>query len=239
MSQQRGRSVLISQLSILFISLVSTLIPEYSLWVFFIYFIVLSIFMFRTSRRLLKIPSARELGSPLFKEKNALQIAMLDKILIDELRKQFTSSFTFMLFTLILLFVFPIYRGFIWPLTYYTLITIINNEVVVKFIAFLVMYEVFFGVLTLIRIKMMGRLSASTILVANTYTVYRNGVVVNDRFYIDFNPNYCYEYDPKRRFIEIRDRKGGSMRIRLYSESISELYDKIKDVKIENCIENK
>jgi len=239
MSQQPRRSVLISQLSILFISLVSTLIPEYSLWVFFIYFIILSILMFRSSRRLLKIPSARELGSPLFKERNALKIAMLDKVLIDELRRQFTSTFTFMLFTLILLLVFPIYRSIIWPLTYFTLIEIIDNDLIVKFIAFLIMYEVFFGVITLIRIKMMGRLTASTILVANTYTLYRSGVVVNDRFYIDFNPNYCYEYDPKRRFIEIRDRKSGSMRIRLYSESISELYDKIKEVKIENCVESK
>ncbi len=231
----RRMTILTSQLSIVFISFVSAFIPQYYMYVFLIYFVVLMFIMFRTTKAWSKIPPQRELGSPLFKEGNALKIAMFDKLLMNELKKQAMASMSLLLLTLVVIFIFPLYRGLIFPLTVAVLSSMIDSEIIVIFLAFLIMYEFIFGILTLLRIMIMSRIRASNIMLPQNYIVYKKGIVLNDKFFIEFSNKYCFEYDGKRRYVEIRDRGRGSTRIRLYTDATSELKDKIRELGVLEC----
>jgi len=112
----RKTSILIGQLSILFISLVTAFIPQYYTYVFIIYFIIIMFFMFRSTRKMSKIPPQKELGAPLFKENAAVKIAMTDKILTAELKKQFTASMSMLMLTFLVFILFPLYRNYIFEL---------------------------------------------------------------------------------------------------------------------------
>ncbi len=231
----RRTNILISQLSILFISLVTTLIPQYYIYVFLIYFIVLMFIMFRTTRAWTKIPPQKELGAPVFKERNAMKVAMLDKLLMDELKKQAMASMSLLMLSIIVLIIFPLYRATIFPLTYYALKLVLNNELLVTFLSFLIMYEFIFGFLSILRILVTSRSKASNIMLPQNYVIYKSGIVLNDKFFLRFSNEYCYEYNAKRRYVELRDKSRGTTRIRLYTDAVSELYDKIKESGLTEC----
>lgn len=232
----RRTNILIGQASILFISIVTTFIPQYYFYVFFIYFLIIMFIMFRTTRTWTKIPPLKELGSPIFKERNAMRVAMLDKFLMTELKKQAMASMSLLLLTMILLVIFPIYKATVFPLTYYVFEQVFENELLATFLAFLVMYEFIFGFLTLLRMIVMSKVKASNIMLPQNYVIYRSGMVLNDRFFVRLGSDYCYEYDGKRRFVEIRDKSRGSTRIRLYTDAVSELREKIRELGVVECV---
>ncbi|MCD6196092.1 MAG: DUF2208 domain-containing protein [Staphylothermus sp.] len=233
----RKTSILIGQLSILFISLVTAFIPQYYTYVFIIYFIIIMFFMFRSTRKMSKIPPQKELGAPLFKENAAVKIAMTDKILTAELKKQFTASMSMLMLTFLVFILFPLYRNYIFEPMHGFLSSIISNPIVVNFLDFFIMYEFVFGILTVLRIVIMNRMSQYNIMLPQKFVVYRKGIITNDRFFIEFSKDLCYIYDLKRHFIELRSRTNKSLRIRLYTDSTSELLNKIKDLGVDPCEE--
>lgn len=234
----RKTNILISQFSILFISLVTTIIPEYYIYIFLLYFVIMMFIMFRTTKAWTKIPPQKELGSPIFKEKNAMKIAMLDRVLMDELKKQAMATMSLLLLTIMVLIIFPLYRATIFPLTNYFMRSIFENELLALFFSHLIMFEFIFGFMSLLRILIMSKSRVSNIMLPQNYIVYRSGIVLNDRFFIRFVNNYCIEYNVKRRYVELRDKSRGASRIRLYSDSVSELYDKIKQIGLVECNES-
>lgn len=231
----RRTNILISQLSILIISLVSTFIPQYSFFVFLIYFIVLMFIMFRKTRVWSKPPSQRDLGSPLFRESSAFKIAMFDKILIDELKKQARASMVLMITTLLVLVILPLYRGIVFPLTSMLFSIIFDNPIIVLFLSFLVMYEIIFGLMSLLRSLTLSRSGLFNLMLPQSFILYRNGIVLNDRLYIGLTHDYCYEYNSERRFVEIKNRSRQSAVIRLYTDAVSELRDRIRDIGLKDC----
>jgi len=237
MSQpSRKFNIFLSQLSILFISLVTAFIPQYYIYVFLAYFVIVMFILFRRTRVWSKIPSSRELGSPLFKEANAIRIAMLDAELMVEVKRQAMASLSLFMLTLVVLVVFPVYRATVFEITYSVLHSITGSELIALFLAFLLMYEVLFGILTLARMAVLSRLKYSNILLAQNYTIYRSGMVINDRFFIKLEiDRYCYEYDSKRRFVELREKRREGVRIRLYTDAVSELRDKIAELSFKSC----
>ncbi len=233
----RRTSILTSQLSILFISLVTAFIPQYYTYVFIIYFIIIMFFMFRSTRKMSKTPPQKELGAPLFKESAATNIAMTDKLLTAELKKQFTASMSMLMLTLLVFILFPLYRNYIFEPMHGFLSSIISNPMIVNFLDFFIMYEFVFGILTALRTVIMNRMGQYNIMLPQKFVVYRKGIITNDRFFIEFSKDLCYTYDLKRHFIELRSRTNKSLRIRLYTDSTSELLNKIKDLGVDPCEE--
>ncbi len=233
----RKTSILIGQLSILFISLVTAFIPQYYTYVFIIYFIIIMFFMFRSTRKMSKIPPQKELGAPLFKENAAVKIAMTDKILTAELKKQFTASMSMLMLTFLVFILFPLYRNYVFEPMHSFLSSIISNPIIVNFLDFFIMYEFVFGILTVLRIVIMNKMSQYNIMLPQKFVVYRKGIITNDRFFIEFSKDLCYTYDLKRHFVELRSRTNKSFRIRLYTDSTSELLNKVKDLGVDPCEE--
>jgi len=232
----RKFNIFLSQLSILFISLVTAFIPQYYVYVFLAYFVIVMFILFRRTRVWSKIPSSRELGSPLFKETNVVRIAMLDAELMVEVKRQAMASLSLFMLTLLVLVVFPVYRATVFEITYSVLHSIAGNELIALFLAFLLMYEVLFGILTLARMAILSKLKYSNILLPQNFTIYRAGIVLNDRFFVRLESDkYCYEYNSKRRFVELRENKREGIRIRLYTDAVSELRDKIAELGIKSC----
>lgn len=226
---------IISQISIVLMALVSTFLPpSYRIIVFILYFIVIMGITFRRARTWSKMPPQKELGSLLFKEANATKIAMTDKELISELKKQVTASMSLLLLSFLVIILFPLYNSTIYPLTQLLFSTLFENEVLANFLTILVMYEFIFGILFLLRSLVMRKYKFSNIMLPQSFAVYRKGVVLNNRFFIEFSQNYCYEYNPKRRYVELRDKRSG-MRIRLYTESSSTLNSRIAELGLANC----
>ena len=233
----RRTSILTSQLSILFISLVTAFIPQYYTYVFIIYFIIIMFFMFRSTRKMSKIPPQKELGAPLFKENAATNIAMTDKLLTAELKKQFTASMSMLMLTFLVFILFPLYRNYVFEPMHGFLSSIISNPMIVNFLDFFIMYEFVFGILTALRTVIMNRMGQYNIMLPQKFVVYRKGIITNDRFFIEFSKDLCYTYDLKRHFVELRSRTNKSLRIRLYTDSTSELLNKIKDLGVDPCEE--
>jgi len=232
----RKFNIFLSQLSILFISLVTAFIPQFYIYVFLAYFVIVMFILFRRARVWSKTPPSRELGSPLFKEANAIRIAMLDAELMVEVRRQAMASLSIFMLTLIVLVIFPAYRATVFEITYNVFNSVTGSELIALFLAFLLMYEVLFGILTLARMAVLSKLKYSNILLPQNYTVYRAGMVINDRFFIKLESDkYCYEYNSKRRFVELRENKREGVRIRLYTDAVSELRDKIAELGFKSC----
>jgi len=238
MSQpSRRTNILISQISILLISIVTAFIPQYYIYIFIIYFIILMAIMFRTTRRMSKIPPQKELGSPLFKEKDAMKIAMFDKNLVDELKKQAMGMMSLLFMTFLLLIIFPLYRATVFELTLYYFYQLLGEEsIYAVFLSFLLMYEFIFGLMSLLRMLVMKRTGSVNIMLPQTYVVYHKGMVFNERFYLEFSSNYCIDVNEDRRYVEIRDRRG-VQRIRLYTSSLSELRDRLRTVGLQQCMD--
>ncbi len=236
----RKTMFLTSQLSILFISFVTAFLPQYYFMIFIIYAVILTgitfYFSFKGSRGMMKIPPQRELGSPLFKENDATKIAMLDKTLVEEFKKQATASFSMLLLMLLLIIIFPFYRATILPVSMDAFSKIFKDQTIVLFLSFLIMYEFIYGFLTFLRTFFIGRKTqfSTNLMFPQNYIVYRRGIVMNNRFFIELSDRYCMEYDRDRRYVELRDTTS-KLRIRLYTDSISELYDKLRSLGINKC----
>jgi len=231
----RIRGIVVSQLSILLISAVAAFIPQYSIYIFLAYFAIMTLIMFRRARIGMKAPSTKELGSPIFRESNATRIAMLDAELIAELRGQALASMILLMSSLSLLIIFPIYKATVFNITYEVFKKIIEHEVLALFLAFLLMYEILFGLLSIIRFLVMSRAKFSNILLPQNYALYRSGVLINDRVFLKITANYCYEYNHKRRYVELRSVGKDPTRIRLYTDAASELRDKVRELGLSEC----
>lgn len=231
----RKSTILIGQVSILLISLVTAFAPQYYLYFFILYFIIIMAFMFKSTRKMGKLPPQKELGAPLFKENNAMKIAMSDKLLTDELKKQALASMGLLFMTLLVFILFPLYRTFVLPVVHDFLTGTLGDDVIVRFLDFLIMYEVIFGILTGMRIVLMSKTAAMNIMIPQKFVLYRKGLVTNDRFFIELSKDLCYNADTKRHFVELINRKQQGMRIRLYTDSTTELIERIKSLEVEKC----
>ncbi len=233
MYQQPSRktTILMSQLAIVFMSVVTSFFPQYYLIAIILYMVVIFVIMSYTTTRKSR-PRPEELKNPIFKELKAAKIAMLDKELSKELMKQMkTSMATFV--TLPLVFIlFPLYMNYLSPIVDSILSQYIENEVFIRFISFLIMYEFIFGVLSLVRMLVSTRYKPINIMFPQQYIVYPTGIYADNRFFVRFSNDQCFKYDPKRHYIEIVSERNPAFKIRLYSENISRLREKLLDKKI-------
>ncbi len=228
MSQQPSKlqMILMSQIAIILMSLVTTFFPQYYLVVIILYtIIILGLTSYSATRK--SKASPEELKNPIFREQNAMKIAMLDKNLSKELMKQMkVTMMTFI--TLPLVFIlFPLYRGNVEPIVSEALRSMLENESLATYLNFLIMYEIIFMVLNIVRIATMKKFKPINIMLPQQYIVYRAGVLANNKMFIRFSEEQCFNYNPKRHYVEILSPKNPGFKLRLYSDNIGRLRDKL------------
>ncbi len=184
-----------------------------------------------------KIPPKNELGAPLFKENGAIKIAMNDELLTQELKKQAMGSMGLLMLTFMVFILFPLYRQYAFIPIHEVLSSAIGNIIVVNFLDYYIMYQVIFGILTLSRFLMQNKLGQMNLMIPQKFHLYRIGIVANDRMFIPLTSDLCLVFDRKRHFVELHSIKNKGFRIRLYTDAISELVEKLKSLKVSQCAE--
>ncbi len=220
------KTILISQVSIVAFSFISVFLRQYFWLVIMLYmFLMMGLTSYSTMKK--TRPRPEDLKNLLFKEPNAMKIAMADKLLNEELMRQMKSMMLGFITLPIALAIFTVYPFFIGPLVGGLIDFLTDNAIISSFLSFFIMYEIVFSVTTIVRILLMKKYSYENIMLPQKFTVYRRGVLVNERMFLRFDEGYCFRYDPKRRFIEIVNPRAKGFKLRLYSERISELREKL------------
>lgn len=227
----------ISQASILSISFIAAYIPQYYFLFFIIFFIILTFIAARRMRMGSKPPPARELGSPIFKEANAIRVAMFDKKLMDETKKQLAYS-TIQIVTLIpLIILIPLIRQFL-------VLKIIENidfenDFLRNFSTNLLTFETIYVVMGIARILLERKVKPVNFLLPQIYAIYRSGAVLNETYYVKLSNEYCYEINEERKFIEVKNIRRKSFPIRLYTSSINVLTSSLREAGVSPCEQNR
>ncbi len=228
------RMLLISQISIILISLLTAVLgPGYMPYIFMLYIIVIFAVTLVTTRRGSK-PKPEELKVQLFKESNAMKAAMLDQKLNEELSKQFKGMLLSFAPLPLIFVLFYLYGLLLAPVVENSLRNVIGSETLLSFLNYLLLYEFIFAISFPLRWAIAKLYKFEQIMIPADYIVYRAGIK-GQNVYIKFSKDLCYNYEPKRRFVELVPAKKG-FKLRLYSERVSELKDKISSNNlIEEC----
>lgn len=229
MYQQPSRkyTILLSESSIVLLSLISAFFPGYLLVAIILYTILIFILTSYTMTRKTKA-RAGELKTPLFRENNAMKIAMADKELSKELMQQMRSTLVLFITFPLIFILFPLYASYISPL----IMSLLGNSVITRFINYFIMYNFVFAVISVVRLGLTRVYKPVNILLPQRFTVYSTGILANNKMFIKFTEDHCYKYNPVRKFIEIRTVKNPGFKIKLYSENITKLKEKIVEKKI-------
>ncbi|WFO75763.1 DUF2208 domain-containing protein [Desulfurococcaceae archaeon MEX13E-LK6-19] len=233
MYQQPSRkyTIILSESAIVLMSVISAFFPGY----FIIAIILYTILIFGlTSYTMTKKTRAKpeELKTPLFRENNAMKIAMADKELSKELMQQMRSTLMLFITFPLILVLFPLYTSYIGPYVESALQSSLNNELAAKFLNFFIMYNFVFAIISLVRLGLSKIYKPINILLPQRFVVYPSGILANNRMFIRFTDDHCYKYDPIRKFIEIRSEKNPGFKIKLYSENITRLKEKLVEKNI-------
>ncbi len=228
--QSKLQTLLLTQVAVLILSIANTFLQQYTIFIMIIYFIVLmSITSYSTMKRVK--PTPEDTRNPIFREQNAMKIAMYDKELTRELSKQMKALMASFLTLPVAFVMFPLYTGYISPIVRESLSSVLS-EIPARFINYIIMYETIFMILTGVRVAITRKVKMINIMLPQQYVVYRKGVLANNRMFIRFTEDHCFKYNPKRRFVEIVSPQNPGFKLRLYSEEAGRLKDKLLDLKI-------
>ncbi len=233
--QSKLQMILISQISIVIMSLISAFFREYFTIAIIIYtFVIMGITSYSTMRK--AKPRPEDLKVHLFKENNAMKIALADKLLNKELMKQMKGTMLMFVTLPIAFVVFPLYINYLSPIVQGILSDKISDPILISFLNFFIMYEFVFSIITVVRVAVISKYTYENIMLPQQYTVYKTGVLSENRMFIRFEEGHCFKYNPKRRFIEIVNPNTKGFRLRLYTERVSELKDKLVNIaKLKEC----
>lgn len=230
-------NVLIGQLSILSISVISAFFPGLYMFFFIILFLVIGFVTFRRMRIGSKPPPAKELGPALFRENDVLKIMMLDKRIMEEFSKQMRFSFIQLVMIFPLIFILPLIRSAINILLTRLAQTLpaLGEERTFLFLTSFLTFEVVFVVMNGVRFILERRYKPFVGLMPQNYVVYRNGVVLNEQMFIRLGEDYCYEENVERKFVQLKNKLGKGVPVRLYTSSINDLKKVLHELNVEEC----
>ncbi|WP_440060139.1 DUF2208 domain-containing protein [Thermogladius sp. 4427co] len=237
MMQQPKRhvTVLMNAISIIVISLLSAIVPQWSWLIFLAFYLVFFYLVYRFTVKTSKTPPPSELGSPLFKEPNAIKIAVSDPGLNKDLSSQFKVLFITLLISMLAILLYPLYIGLIGGVVYASIESVVANQILARFSNYVIMYTFIIVVLYSIRWFIMRRVEYTNLLIPHNYVLYRKGIVINGRSFIPVGSSICFTVNKQRRFIEFYDPTNKSSKIRLYTETPSTFYEKLLEVGFNEC----
>ncbi len=215
------RSLLMSQVFAIVFSLVAAFAPQY-FWLLVIAFMLIIPFTMgfgalkaRATGKYKEIINARRL----FKEDNAMDLAMRDPKLSSELGQQMKM----MLYSFVTLPLFIVvsmgYRSYVLP--YFQN----SNDIAIRFLGFLIMYEIFVGIGRLVQAFMM-RKTGFTLMIPQKYIITEKGVIGKGVTLSFPLKNYKIEADYRRKFVQLVPTKtSGRMRTitRFYTKDVERL----------------
>ncbi len=226
----RLQTIALSQVAVLILSIANTFLPQYTFIILMIYFIALMSIMSYSTMRKTK-PTPEDIRNPLFRENNAMKIAMSDRELTHELSNQMKAMLTSFLTLPVAFIVYPLYTNLVRPIVSMYLEEHLP-ELTAQFINYVIMYEVLFMILSIVRTIITRKVKMMNIMLPQQYVVYRKGILTNNRMFIRFTENHCFKYNPKRKFVEITSTLNPNFKLRLYSEEAGRLRDKLVELKI-------
>lgn len=228
MYQQLSRkyTILLSESAIVLMSLISAFFPGYFILAIILYTILIFVLTSYTITRKTRAKEG-ELKRLLFRERKALNVALSDKELSKELMQQMRS--TLMLFATfpLILVLFPLYTGYIGPAIEPLLRSLLANDLLAKFLNYFIMYNFVFALMAIVRTGLTRVYKPINILLPHQFEVYSTGILANNKMFIRFTEDHCYEYVPLRKMIEIKSKKSPGFKIKLYSENIAKLKEKL------------
>jgi len=232
---KRHVSFLINTVSVLVISLLSTLAPAYAFLLFLVFYMVFFYIVYRITMRASKMPPLSELGAPLYKEVNCVKIAAADPGLNKDLSSQFKFLMVTLAISLLAVFLYPLYNGLAGVYVIFYLNNATGNILLSRFINYVTMYTLIIVVLYSVRWAVTKKVSSVNLIIPQNFAIYKKGVVINNRNFIQASSTLCFTVNKQRRFIEIQDKTSGGSRIRLYTEKPSTLYEKLVEVGFNEC----
>jgi len=232
---KRHVSFLINTVSVLVISLLSTLAPAYAFLLFLVFYMVFFYIVYRITMRTSKMPPLSELGAPLYKEVNCVKIAAADPGLNKDLSSQFKFLMVTLAISLLAVFLYPLYNGLAGVYVIFYLNNATGNILLSRFINYVTMYTLIIVVLYSVRWAVTKKVSSVNLIIPQNFAIYRKGVVINNRNFIQASSTLCFTVNKQRRFIEIQDKTSGGSRIRLYTEKPSTVYEKLVEVGFNEC----
>lgn len=231
----RRTTILVQAVSILLFALVSAVVPQYAFVIFLLYFIVFMVLAMKATARSMKVPPRSELGSPIFKEPNAVQAMLTDKMLQAEMGRQMKLMFLNLSMVFLVFILLPVYSEYIWPFiaerTGLTESSLLDN-----FVRYLGMYMFFIGVMQGSRYLLMrGQQPVQPVFSARSFAVYRKGVVLDERQFIQFTQDVCFNAEQERKFVELRNSKSKATLTRLYTLEVGRLVEKLREAGLGEC----
>lgn len=231
-------NILIGQLSILLISVISVFFPAFYMLFFIILFLLIGFITLRRMRVGSKPPPVRELGSALFRENDAFKIMMLDKKVVEEFSSQMRFSFIQLILIFPLIFILPLVRGAIGVLLTRLApnIPALSEEKIYLFITSFLTFETVYVIMNSVRLLLEKRYKPFIGLLPQSYVIYRNGVVLNEQLFVKLNKDFCYEENVERKFVELKNKLGKGVPIRLYTASLNDLTKILREINVEKCV---
>ncbi len=215
------KSLLMSQVFAIVFSLVAAFAPQY-FWILVIAFMLIIPFTMgfgalkaRATGKYKEIVNARRL----FKEDNAMDLAMKDPKLSSELGQQMKM----MLYSFVTLPLFIVvsmgYRSYILP--YFQS----SEDIIIRFLGFLFMYEIFVMIGRLVQLLMMKK-SGFTLMIPQRYVVTEKGIIGKGVTLSFPLKNYKIEANYRRKFVQLIPLKtSGRVKTitRLYTKDVERL----------------
>ena len=232
---KRHVSLLINTVSVIVISLLSTLAPAYAFLLFVVFYMVFFYIIYRITMRASKMPPLSELGAPLHREVDSVKVAVTDPGLNKDISSQFKFLMVTMVISFLAVFLYPLYNGLVGVYVISYLNNATGNILLSRFINYMAMYTLILVVLYSVRWAATKKVRSINLIIAQSFAIYRKGVVINNRNFIQASSTLCFTVNKQRRFIEIQDKASSGSRIRLYTEKPSTVYEKLVEVGFNEC----
>lgn len=234
--QSKKIQLTIQVLSIVLFALVSALVPQEYVFVFFLlYFLVMMLVFSRLMSSGFKKPGEIK-TQPIFKEDDVSKIIASDIQLLQEIREQFRPMMILFALTFLVILIAPLYWQYIADHVKSTIHSLTGNEFLTKFITILFFYLFLMAIMFLPRTLATRRLKQKKqIHTPRRYAVHREGLILDGRL-LAYSKDLCIKVNSKRRFVEIHGEKLPFI-IRLYTIDASRLADKLEEVGLDECRE--
>ncbi|MEZ0394640.1 MAG: DUF2208 family protein [Desulfurococcaceae archaeon] len=219
---------------IIVLSLMTAINPQYGFLAFLIvYFGFLFLFQ-RVGLGTSKPPN--NLGPPLFRAGNVTRVMLSDKGLEEDLRKQLNFLLIILSFSFLAILLYLLYSSLVSPLVLSKLRYLLGDGFLSIFLNLFIMYSVVFLAMTALRMPLVRRYGTVGLTMPRRYEVYASGVLLEGRNFLGRATIRCFNVNLERRFVEL-DTTKGSARVRLYTETPSELSEKLKRAGFVECRE--
>ena len=232
---KRHVSVLINAISIIVIALLTTLLPGYGLLIFLVFYMLVLFIVYRFTMKTGKMPPPSELGTPLYKESNAMKVAVSDPGLNKDLGQQFKFLMVTIAISILAIFLYSLYNGLAGVELAAYLLTVTGSKLLSNFLNYVTMYTLIFVILYSLRWAVTRRMTYVNLIIPYSFAVYRKGIVINNKNFIALDYNLCFTLNKQRRFVELLDPRSKTSRIRLYTETPTALYERLVEVGFNEC----